>query len=112
MRIVLGSFFIIAGGFHFLHTSSYVLIIPHDLPFRFLAVYFSGAAEITLGVLLVIDKQRKLAAWGTILLIISLLPINIYIEKAGIVPDIPWLNWGRIPILIVLMGLSWWQTTD
>lgn len=111
-RIVLGVFFIIAGSLHFLQTNSYILVVPNYLPFRLVAVYISGLVEIILGVLLLTNKQRRIAAWGMILLIISLLPVNIYIEEAGIESNIPWLSWGKIPIIIILIGLSWWQTTD
>jgi uncharacterized membrane protein len=60
---------------------------------------------------------RKLAAWGTIALLVAVFPANVHIA----LNDIPLfgatqgagaLNWVRLPLQAVLIAWAWWYTRD
>ena len=69
--------FLIAGIGHFTSTGFFQKIVP-TLPFPKEIVLLSGAVEIALGMLLLIPKTSRLAAWGLIALLIAVFPANLY----------------------------------
>ena len=70
-RAVLAAFMIAAGIMHFLATDSFAMIVPDYLPWPRLLVQLSGAAEIALGLGLLVQADRHLAGAGLILLYLS-----------------------------------------
>ena len=102
------AFFIIAGINHFVVAEIYLKIIPPYLPFHLSLTYFSGFAEITLGIFLLFKKTQKLSALGIIILLIALIPAHIYMIQIapfylGNIYVNSILAWLRIPIQILLI---------
>lgn len=99
--------YIVAGVNHFRSPKFYIRIIPPILPKPELINWLSGAAEIVLGVLLLIPSTSSLAAWGVILLLIAVFPANIYhLQARGAGMKVPiWALWVRLPIQFLLI---WW----
>ena len=52
-------------------------IMPPYLPLHLELVYLSGLCEAALGVLLVVPRFSRLAAWGICVLLIAVFPANI-----------------------------------
>ena len=80
------------------------------------AVLISGFIEVILGVLLLFNHTRKLAAWGIILLLIAVFPANIYLyiseiarETLGISKDQAFF---RMPFQIPLMIIAYWHSKE
>ncbi len=69
-----GIYFIL-GIYHFINPSFYLQVMPGWLPLKLFLIYISGAAEIVLAVMLMIDKTQKLSA----LLIIIMLVIYLFL---------------------------------
>lgn len=102
------AFFIIAGINHFAVPEIYLKIIPPYLPFHLSLTYFSGFAEIVLGIFLLFKKTQKLSALGIIILLIALIPAHIYMIQIapfylGSIYVNSILAWLRIPIQILLI---------
>lgn len=112
---LLAAFMIGAGIMHFVNPSFYVALIPPSWPARLAAVYVSGVAEIALGVLLVIPRYRRLAAWGIIALLIAVFPANVYHAMSGGLsdPDLPGsmaspvTAWLRLPFQGLFIAWAW-----
>jgi uncharacterized membrane protein len=112
MKYLLGAFFIGAGVMHFVRPEFYLKIMPPALPWHLGLVYLSGLAEILLGILVVIPKYTRLAAWGLIVLLIAIFPANIYLAmNPQIMPDVnPLAHLIRLPIQLVFIAWAWWFT--
>ncbi len=104
-----------AGTAHFTDPGFYLPMMPPYLPLHRELVYLSGAAEIALGIAVLVPRLRRLAAWGLIALFIAVFPANLHIA----LHDIPlgdaeqglgiW-NWVRLPIQGLLIAWAWWFT--
>lgn len=107
-----GILYVAAGVNHFVRPAFYVKIMPPYLPWHLELVYLSGAAEIVLGVLLLIPKFRSLAAWGLIALLVAVFPANIHMAMHNeLYPEIaPVLLWMRLPLQFLLMAWAYWFT--
>ena len=108
-RMLMGALYIGAGVLHFVATRRYMGIMPDYLPAHRELVLLSGAAEIAggIGVLVPHPVVRKSAAWGLVILLVAVMPANIYMvtdhEKF---PGIPlWAVWLRLPLQLPLI---WW----
>ena len=114
VRTVLGVFLLLAGSMHFINTSEYVMIVPKFIPLHKVVIYLSGLIEITIGILFITNKYRRLAAWGAILFYLAVLPVTIAFKDSpgAVVASIPWLAWGRVPIVIIIMLIAFWNTKD
>ena len=116
ISLVLIGIFLIGGGInHFAATDFYRPMMPPYLPWHDGLIYLSGAAEIVLGVAVLVPRTRRLAAWGIILLFIAIFPANLHValynvpyggaeEGSGIA------NWVRLPFQLVLIAWAWWYT--
>jgi len=108
-RVVLALLFVIAGTLHFVFPSAYARIVPPMLPSPLLLVYVSGACEIAGGVGLLFASTREAAAWALAVLLVAVLPANVYmawahVQLAGaMVPS--WALWARVPLQLPLV---WW----
>ncbi|OAQ40728.1 DoxX family protein [Pedobacter psychrophilus] len=73
----MGIVYLIAGINHFVMPQFYMKIMPPYLPFPLTLIYLSGVLEIISGILLIINKTRKVGAWLIIGLLIAVFPANI-----------------------------------
>ena len=101
--------YVAAGILHFAHPASYLLIMPHWLPFPVVLVAISGAAEILFGLLLLPGATRRIAAWLIILLLIAIFPANIQMAVNYWQEDSAylWVAVIRLPLQAVLV---WWAS--
>lgn len=111
---IFGILFIFAGLNHFINPDFYLRIMPPVLPFHHFLVQFSGIIEIALGILLLIPKFSKLAAWGLIALLIAVFPANIYMAmNTELFPDFnPTLIYLRLPLQFILIAWAFRFTKE
>jgi uncharacterized membrane protein len=113
-RILLAAIFLISGCLHFLAPDVYLRIMPPWLPAHRLLVYLSGAAELLGATGLLIPATRHAAAWGLVILLIAVLPANIYMATSHLrLPGImgqSWAQWLRVPLQIPLIYWAWLYT--
>lgn len=116
LKLVLGyllaALFVLAGFNHFMSPDFYLKIMPPYLPWHLLLVYLSGVFEIVLGVLLLLPKFTRIAAWGLIALLMAVFPANIYMaSNHDLFPEYrPMTLWLRLPLQIVMMAWTYWYT--
>lgn len=112
LKYVFAVFFVLAGFNHFINTAFYVKIMPPYLPWHLPFVYLSGFFEIGLGILLLVPKFTRLAAWGLIALLIAVYPANIHMAiNHQLYPEYSsMVLWLRLPIQIVLVAWAYWYT--
>jgi len=115
---VMGPAYIVAGILHFVVPELYVQIVPPTLPFRLELVYLSGIAEVLVGVGVLVPRTRRIAAWGTVALLVAIFPANIYMATQGVVIEgapgggdpSQLVRWGRLPLQAALIAWAWWYT--
>jgi uncharacterized membrane protein len=112
---LMGVFYVVAGGLHFLAPEAYLPMMPPYLPAHRALVVASGVAEVALGMAVLVPPLRRGAAWGIILLLLAVFPANVHIA----LHDVPLfgategagaLNWVRLPLQGVLIAWAWWYT--
>ncbi|HEX6250280.1 MAG TPA: DoxX family protein [Gemmatimonadaceae bacterium] len=88
-----------------------VAMVPPFVPNPELMVTLTGICEILGAAGLLIPRTRRLAAIALILLLLALLPANIYAAQAGVTlrgqpaaPIIP-----RVALQALFIGLLWWS---
>jgi uncharacterized membrane protein len=109
---IMAVLYLLAGVMHFARTRFFLKIVPPFLPFKKALVYISGVIEIILGIALIPEATRSLAAWGVIALLIAVFPANIYhFTSKGAGMKIPtWLLAVRLPIQFLLIAWALWYT--
>lgn len=114
LKFIFGIFFIGAGVNHFINEGFYMKIMPSYIPFHRAMVIISGIIEIAFGLMLLIPKTQKYAAWGLILLLVAVFPANINMAvNSQLFPDIsPALLYIRLPLQLVLIAWAYWYTLD
>jgi len=112
LKYIFALFFVLAGLNHFRNPDFYVQIMPPYLPWHLFLVYLSGFFEIALGILLLIPKQARIAAWGLIALLVAVFPANIHMAvHTELYPAIsPAMLWARLPLQGVLIAWAYWYT--
>ncbi len=80
-RALMAVVYVTAGAGHFIVTRAYVRIMPDYLPAHRELVLISGAAEIAGGLGLFFPPTRRAAAYGIILLLIAVLPANLWMAQ-------------------------------
>ncbi len=112
LKYLFAVFFVLAGVNHFINTAFYLKIMPPFLPWHLLLVYLSGVVEIVLGVLLLIPKLTRMAAWGLIALLIAIFPVNINMAlNHELYPDYSATAlWVRLPLQFILLAWAYWYT--
>ena len=113
----MGIFYVVAGLMHFLRTDVYMPMMPPYLPWHRELVLLSGAAELALGILVLLPATRAIAAWGIIALLIAVFPANIHIALNnvplfGATEGAGALNYVRLPLQLVLAWWAWLYTRD
>ncbi len=108
-RTIMGVFYVLAGVAHFLHTRRYESVMPDYLPAHHELVLISGAAEIAGGLGVLLPQTRRAAAWGLIILLIVVMPANIWMvqhpERYSGIPQ--WILWMRLPLQLPLIWWAW-----
>lgn len=117
LLVLMGAFYVFAGAMHFRVPDAYLPMMPAYLPWHAQLIFVSGAAELLCGLGVLFPPTRKLAAWGTIALLVAVFPANIHVA----LHDVPLfgasqgagaLNWIRLPFQGVLIAWAWWYTRD
>jgi uncharacterized membrane protein len=110
-------FYVFAGIQHFRVPHFYLPMMPPYLPWHAELVFLSGVAEVLCGLGVLLPQTRKLAAWGTIALLVAVFPANIHVA----VNDVPVfgategpgpIGYVRLPLQLVLIAWAWWYTRD
>ena len=108
--------YVIVGVKHFTNTDFFVAIVPPIINWKEEAVLISGVIEVTLGVLLLFNQTRKLAAWGIILLLIAVFPANIYLYISDLPRNIIGISKNqallRLPFQIPLIIIAYWHAKE
>ena len=108
--------YITVGVKHFINPDFFVTIVPPIISWKEEAVLVSGFIEVLLGILLLFNNTRKLAAWGIILLLIAVLPANIYLYLSEIPREMLSISKSqalfRIPFQIPLIIISYWHSKE
>ena len=106
--------YVTVGIKHFTNTDFFVTIVPPIINWKKEAVLISGFIEVILGVLLLFNQTRKLAAWGIILLLITVFPANIYLYISEVAREMISISKDqalfRMPFQIPLMIISYWHS--
>ena len=114
LKWLLGVFLVIAGIGHFVNEGFYLKLMPDYIPANLHApaVFWSGVAEVLLGVLLLIPRTTRWAAWGIIALLIAVFPANIYGWQHSEVIFVisKEKHFIRLPLQAVLIAWAWWYT--
>ena len=104
--------YILAGINHFRKPGMYLKIIPPTFKNPKLINILSGAAEIILGIFLILPFTSYFAAWGIIMLLIAVFPANLYMfqnKKAGF--GLPkWILFVRLPLQLILIYWAYQYT--
>ena len=106
---VMSLFYVFAGIKHFTNPDWYMKIMPPYLPLHKELVYISGAFEIILGLMLLLDKTRFIGGWGLILLLIAVFPANIYLAQTNgaALNTSPAIVWGRLPFQAIFILIAY-----
>jgi uncharacterized membrane protein len=110
-KFVLAIFMIGAGTMHFVNPAFFLKAMPPYLPLHEELVLVSGVCEILLGVLLLVPKTSRLAAWGIVALLIAVFPANLYVfQHQEILPAPPIVHLLRLPLQGVFILWAFWNT--
>jgi uncharacterized membrane protein len=117
LRVVLAGAMITIGVLHFTNPTPFVRIMPPWLPAPLWLVWLSGAAEIALGILLLVPdtRARWLARWGLVALYVAVFPANLHMALTGaqLDPENPlpaWAAWLRLPFQALFILWALWVT--
>lgn len=104
--------YIAAGIYHFVNPRFFLKIVPTYIPLKYHSalVYISGVFEFVLGVMLLVESTRVLAAWGLIALLVAVFPANIQMSVTFWQKKNPFF-WGTIARLPLQIVLIWWAWT-
>lgn len=104
--------YVAAGTNHFVAPDFYLGMMPDYLPWHLGLVYLSGAAEIVLGIAVLVPGLRVLAAWGIIALLLAVFPANVHVAMRQMpMGDLdPVWSWVRVPFQALFIAWAWWYT--
>lgn len=106
---IMAAVYIIAGLMHFIKPKVYLRVMPSYLPNHKALVFWSGIAEIVLGVGLCIPALKAISIYGIIAMLAVFLLVHFYMlsgEKAS--AGIPkWILILRLPLQFGLMYWAW-----
>ncbi len=104
LKYLFGCFFVLGGLYHFINPDFYLKIMPPYLPWHLPLVLLSGALEIALGILLLVPRTSRFAAWGIIALLVAMFPANVFMfQHPEGFPLSPTLLLLRLPLQGVLI---------
>lgn len=105
---------IAVGVLHFVQPAPFERIVPPWLPAARALVLLSGAAEIALGVGVMIERTRRWAAFALIALYIAVFPANVHMALhrvslvAGAPPPPTWALYARLPMQALMIANALW----
>jgi uncharacterized membrane protein len=108
--------FIVGGILHFTNTATYVRLMPPHVPYHRGLVYVSGIVETALGLLLLVPRTQRLAAWCLIPTLVAIFPANVNgavtagTDHPAMLDVSVELAWLRLPVQIVLVAWAYWYT--
>jgi len=106
---VMAIMYVFAGLIHFVKPKIYMRVMPQYLPNHKALVFWSGIAEIVLGIGLCIPVLKVISIYGIIAMLLVFLMVHFYMlsgEKAS--TGIPkWILILRIPLQFGLMYWAW-----
>lgn len=113
LKYVLAAAFVLAGINHFLDPQFYLAIMPPVFPAPLFLIYLSGFFEIAFGILLLVPKFSRFAAFGIIAVLIAVFPANIYMAaNPQMFPEFsPAALYLRLPLQFILIAWAYWFTT-
>lgn len=111
-RVGLAVMFVFTAAAHFNSMRpDMIAMVPPFVPSPGLMVTFTGVCEILGAIGLLVPRTRRIAALALILLLVSVLPANIYAAHAGVplrgaapTPMVP-----RIALQLVFIAALWWS---
>ncbi|MDT0540824.1 MauE/DoxX family redox-associated membrane protein [Croceitalea sp. P059] len=107
---LMSAMYIFAGVMHFVKPKAYMRIMPKYLPFHKGLVYWSGLAEIVLGIGLCFTITKAFAIWSIIAMLLVFLLVHFYMltgKKASAgMPQ--WILILRIPLQFGLIYWAYW----
>ncbi|MGI4829256.1 MAG: DoxX family protein [Janthinobacterium lividum] len=111
-RLLMGTIYFVAGVGHFVGTRFYLGMMPDYLPAHRELVLLSGAAEMAGGLGILVPPTRRAAAWGLVLLLIVVMPANVWmVQHPERFRSIPlWALWARLPLQLPLLWWAWRYT--
>ncbi len=112
LKYLLALGFVLAGLYHFINPSFYSKVMPPFLPAPLFLIRLSGVFEIVLGILLLIPKFTRLAAWGLIALLIAVFPANVYMAMNTEIffEFSPTALYLRLPLQLLFLAWAFWFT--
>ena len=110
MRWLLATLMMAAGVLHLVRADFFMRAMPDYLPWHRELVLLSGACEFLLGLLLLVPRLSRLAAWGVLALLVAVFPANVHMAlNPDLFPAIPpWALWLRVPLQLPLILWAWW----
>ena len=117
LLFLMAAFYVVAGANHFAQPDVYMPMMPPYLPGHRALISLSGAAEIALGIAVLVPSLRRIAAWGLMLLLIVVFPANLHIALYNVplfgrTAGFGIWNWVRLPFQAVLIAWAWRYTHD
>jgi uncharacterized membrane protein len=110
-KFLLAALMVGVGTMHFVQTDFFTRIMPPYLPWHRELVYISGICEAVLGLLLLVPRLSRFAAWGIIALMIAVFPANIYLyQHQELLPASPTVHFLRLPLQAVFIVWAYWHT--
>lgn len=110
-KLILAVFMVGAGVMHFVNPDFYLKIMPPYLPLHRELVYLSGVCEIVLGVMLLVRRFSRLAAWGIIALLVAVFPANFYVyQNQDVLSGSSMFHLLRLPLQGVFILWAYWHT--
>jgi len=112
LKYLLAISFVLAGINHFLNPAFYLRMMPPYFPAHSFLIYLSGFLEIALGILLVVPRFTRRAAFGMIALLIAVYPANFYMaQNPELFPEFsPWMIRLRLPLQFIIILWAHWFT--
>lgn len=87
-------------------------LMPTHYAHPYSLVLISGAAEIFGGIGLLVERTRRMAAWGLIVMLVIYFDVHIFmVMHAERFPAIPvWVLYARVPFQFVFIAWAWAYT--
>jgi uncharacterized membrane protein len=110
--------FIISGIGHFVRGDMYLRLMPPYLPYHTELVALSGMVEAVMGMLLLVPRTQRIAAYGLMATLLAIFPANVHAALTAGTPNeaMPGVSatlaWLRLPIQPLLILWAYWYTRD
>ncbi len=112
LQWILGVAVMLSGTNHFLNPTFYMRMMPPVLPAPLFLIYLSGFFEIVFGILLLIPKFTRFAAFGIVALLLAVFPANIFMaQNAELFSEFsPTALYLRLPLQMILIAWAFWYS--